>query len=273
MRFNYSSISLLHDCGIAFYNRYVKNIQTPRSISATVGTAVDSAVNANLAFKIRTGELLPESELTDIVRGKVAEQFGRDEVVINPGDAGWMASREGALQAATGMALFHHEHAAPTIAPVAVQRYWELELEGYALNGYIDIAEADCVRDLKTSYRSPDKNAAHESKQLTMYGWALGKIDGAAPSKVALDYIVRTPVRGDMRLVQLVSNRTQSDVDDLDFWVMHAVNTAKRGSFRPAIEGHWMCQKKYCGYWESCPHGRKRQSSFGGGVSDTGEAA
>lgn len=258
MRLSYSHISLLHDCGIAFENRYIKNIQTPKGLSAVVGTAVDASVNADLSEKMRTGSLLPLGDLIDIAIGRVKEQFALQNVVIQESHSGWMLSRAGAMAAAVDMAEHHHEFVAPLITPTRIQRYWETTRNGVDLCGYLDIQEDNSVRDTKTSYKSPYLNDANESKQLTMYAMAIEALDGKMPESVHLDYIVKTPARGEMKYVRLSSTRKASDLVVLDSWVGAAKKTLDTGSFKPAEWGHWMCSKKWCGYWQTCPSAQGR---------------
>ncbi len=258
MRLSYSSIDLFHNCGIAYENRYEKNLKTPSSVSLVVGQSVDAAVNADLANKRWTGELLPIRDVHDIVIGRIAEQFARDVVVFDPNAIGWMQSRDGARTAAIAMATERHLAAAPEINPTEVQRYWEIERNGHTINGYMDIQESGIIRDTKTSYRSPDPNSAHESKQLTMYSWASREIDGKLPNKVVLDFLVHTPARGDTKLVQLESTRSNQDVEELMPWIDSALESIGVKDFRPAVTGHWLCQKKFCGYWATCPHAQPR---------------
>lgn len=259
MTFFYSGISLFHDCGIAFQNRYIKRMETSRASYMAVGSAVDAAVNADLTSKMKTGSLLPEDDIRDIATGRMKEQLAQG---LTFPEMGWSSTRETAMQAAREMAIFHHREAAPNINPTSIQRFWHIDREGYSLNGYLDIEEKGKIRDTKTNYKTPNKQDANESKQLTMYAMAMNQIDGKLPESVHLDYVVRTPARNEMKLIQLESKRTADDIRYLNRWIEYFVHQVNHGIFKPAIIGHWMCQEKFCGYWDTCPYGRKRASAI-----------
>ncbi len=258
MRYHYSGLSLFNDCGLAFYYRYIENKTTPRDYSMIVGTAVDAAVNADLLSKMRTGSPLWTNDIEDIVTGRMKEQLAPGDVYARPNAKGWMSDRNSSMSAAIEMAIFYHNEVTPKLSPKYVQRYWEVTVNGATLCGYIDVQENGKVRDTKTSCKSPDSRSANDSRQLTMYAMAVWLLDGDMPESVHLDYVVRTPIRGDNKLVQLSSSRTQKDFDDLSDWISDSTSRIESGSFMPAPDGHWMCRSGWCGYYESCPSGRAR---------------
>lgn len=90
--------------------------------------------------------------------------------------------------------------------------------------------------------------------QLTTYALAKLQCDGKLPSTVALDYVVRTPKRHDMKLVQLESRRTTESLKPLMHRIMAAANIVKSGLFTPTDPESWWCSKKFCGFWETCPY-------------------
>lgn len=256
-----SGLNLLSRCGVAFENRYIKRLPSTTSPSLVIGTAVHRAQAEDLGTKMNTGALLPDSDVADIARDAAREEWALGEVRLDEQDRddGYAGTRDEAVDASVGMASFYHAAAAPKVTPVAVERGWVLDVEGAAMPiqvaGRIDLQTAEgAIRDTKTSAKSPIKSAAHESIQLTMYSLALLKHDGALPTSVGLDYVVRTPKRHDIKLVQLESTRSMEDLPPLLERVASAAKIIKAGLFTPADPSAWWCSKKFCSYWELCPY-------------------
>lgn len=252
-----SGLNLLSKCGIAFENRYIKGIKSPPSPSMVVGTAVDRAVRRNLQNKVESGKLLQLDEVQDTARDALRNEWDAG-VRLSEDDAEEVGQSKGdAIDAAVSLAGYHHHAAAPMIQPTHVAREWVLDVEGLdvQLAGEIDIQEGTrAIRDTKTSGKSPIKTAADTSLQLTTYALAVRQLDGAIPEKLALDYIVRTPKRHDLKLVQLETKRSWRDLNHLAERVYLTSRLLEQGMFTPAPTDAWWCSEKYCAYFEACKY-------------------
>lgn len=245
---------MLSKCGVAFERRYIQGEKTPASPSMIVGTAVDRAVRKNLQNKIDAGILLPGDVVSDTARDALNEQWA-EGVNASDDDAEEVGQSKGeAVDAAVSLALFHHREAAPILQPIHVARSWTMDVKGLdiQLAGEIDIQEADSIRDTKTSGKSPVKTAADVSLQLTTYALAARQFDGKIPERLMLDYVVRTPKRHELKLVQLETKRSWRDLNHLAERVYRTSTLIERGAFTPAPTDAWWCSKKYCGYFDSC---------------------
>lgn len=255
-----SGLNLLSRCGIAFENRYLLKIPEIRSTSLIVGSAVDRAVTADLREKMEAGKLLPDDSVRDAARDALKDEWHKGDITVNEEDAeeGWTSSEGDAIDAAVAMAGHHHSSAAPGILPTAVQRPFTMDVNGAAMPlqvvGTIDVEEADSIRDTKTSGKSPKKTMADESIQLTMYSLAKLQCDDVKPGKVVLDYIVRTPKRKDLKLVQLESRRTMDDLPPLMQRIAMSSRIIQAGLFTPADPSAWWCSSKFCSYHATCPY-------------------
>jgi RecB family exonuclease len=261
-----SGLNLLSKCGVAFENRVLKGLPEPRSVSLAVGSAVDRAVTLDLTSKQQTGSLLPDADVKDIARDAAVGEWERGDINLSEEDAdeGWKGSKDEAIDAAVDMAAYHHVNAAPAIQPTHVQRAWVLDIAGMGdvqLAGTIDIQEGmKSIRDTKTSAKSPNKDTAEKSLQLTTYALAVRALDGRIPDTVNLDYVVRTPKRHDMKLVQLEARRTDDDLPHLIQRIQAAAATIQSGMFTPAPVDAWWCSRKFCGYWSICPYAARPAS-------------
>lgn len=267
-----SGLNLLSRCGIAFERRYIRNEPELRSVSLAVGSAVDQAVTADLRAKIESGALLPTEQVADMARDFTVDEWARDDIRLNQEDSedGWNGSKDEAIDASVAMAVHYHRYAAPGIRPTHVQRRWALDIRGLDIQmaGTIDVQEGlDAIRDTKTSAKSPVKDAAEKSLQLTTYALAVMAHDKQLPAAVALDYVVRTPKRKDMKLVQLVSIRTEGDIYPLLNRMESASKVIESGMFSPAPADAWWCNSKFCGYWASCSFSAKPSNFAIGGAA------
>lgn len=253
-----SGMNLLTRCGVAFANRYLLHMPEPRSVSLIVGSAVDRSVSRDLTEKKDTGSLLADSDVKDIARDSTVEEWNSGDVQMSEEDKedGWTAKQGDAVDAAVDLASLHHEKNAPSIEPTHIQRAWVLDTPlGIQLAGTIDIQEGmRSIRDTKTSGKSPNKDTAALSLQLTTYAMAVNALDGGIPAKVGLDYLVRTPKRKELKLVQLESVRRPEDFQHLVNRVQIAAKIIESGIFTPAPIDSWVCSKRFCGYWETCPY-------------------
>lgn len=252
-----SGLNTLSKCGIQFEERYILGKRTPSSVSAAIGTAVDASVTTNLQEKIGSGLLLPEEQVKDIARDALLREWAASEVEESPEDAedGIEFSRDKAIDRSVTLAGFHYENLAPIIKPTHVQRAWTLDIRGLPIQlaGTIDVQEGlDSINDTKTSAKSPVKTLADNSLQLTTYALAVKAHDGQIPKAVRLDYLVMTPKRGDTKLVQLQSSRTDKDFGPLLERVYQAHRQIESGIFTPAPPDAWWCSKKFCPFFSNC---------------------
>lgn len=252
-----SGLNLLSKCGIAFERRYINGERTPTSVSAAVGIAVDRSVTEDLGNKIQSGDLLPFEQVADIARDELVRTWEKVEAQPEDTEDGIDFSRDKAIDRAVVMSTFHRSELAPRIQATHVQRAWTLDIRGLPvqLAGTIDVQEGSrSIDDTKTCAKTPAKDLADKSLQLTTYALAVKAHDGAIPDAVRLDYIVMTPKRGDVKLVQLTSRRTVEDFNPFLARVAQASRQIEAGVFTPADPNSWACSKKFCSFWDSCPY-------------------
>jgi hypothetical protein len=258
LQLHVSGLETMSMCGIRFEKRYLLGEKTPPSVRMAIGTAVDQSVNKDLESKIRTGDLLPVDAVKDCARDALVEEWAKG-VSTSQEDLseGLDASRDSAIDTSVDLAGFHRSAVAPHLTPTHVQRPWVLDIDGLDLQlaGTIDIQEGrHSIRDTKTSAKSPVKDLADKSLQLTTYCLAVRQHDGTIPELVVLDYTVRTPKRGDLKYVPLVSKRTDADIPHLIERVVQAHRMIQAGLFMPAPISAWWCSRTFCDYHQKCKY-------------------
>lgn len=254
-----SGLLQLAKCGVAFEKRYILGERSPSGVSAAIGTAVDRSITRNLQSKIDSGQLLDREEVQDIARDALLKEWRSNDIEASPEDEdeGVEFSRDTALDRSVTMAGFHYDVRAPHLNPTHVQRSWVLDIEGLPeqLAGTIDIQEGlKKITDTKTSAKSPKKDMADTSLQLTTYAVAVNAIDKGIPASVGLDYIVMTPKRGDTKFVPLDSIRSADDFPPLLNRIYQAHQQIESGIFTPASPDAWWCSRKYCAFFANCKY-------------------
>jgi len=210
-----SQLEMLGRCGEQYRQRYILGRIVPPGVSALVGRGVDRSVDANLLHKVEMKEMLPSEAVKDLAGDAVKTDWKRQGVLLTEDEKkeGTKKVKGAAVDKAIRLASLHRVTHAPKIKPISkdhIQRKFRIVINGSPrdLIGYMDIQEKDAVRDTKTSAKTPNKNIVNGSTQLTAYALAVKVIDGKAPKKVALDYLVdlKTP-----KATTLESKRTDED--------------------------------------------------------------
>lgn len=268
---NNSALTCLEECGEKFRRKILEKEPVPRTPRQARGTAVHKAATSSLLRKMETGALPSAEEARDVA----AETF----------DGEWLSgvrldeeeSAQGADRVrgdskdfAVDLAAFHVTAVAPPINPVGVERKITVQPKDSDLvvHGTIDLIDAqpagEVIRDLKTSTKSPSKDKAHKSQQLTMYGMIRAAEVGRLPASYQLDYLVRTPARQEKKHVPLETTRGPADVAALVRRINAAVEAVKRGAFVPAPPDAWQCSPRFCEFFDTCVYtaaGQRRPTS------------
>lgn len=262
-----TQLDMLSKCGEQYRRRYVDKDIIPPGVAAVVGKATDRSVNQNLEHKIATKELLPLEQVADTARD-VLNQEWQSGVVLADEEVGRGVKvvKGEAVDKAVRLSLLHAKQTAPIIEPTHVQRKWTVEITGYPMDlfGYIDVQEGtSSVRDTKTAGKTPNANAADQSDQLTGYALAVRVLDGKAPEKVVLDYLI------DNKMPVAKSFESTRDADDFAA-LLHRVEVAivalEKGVFIPARQTDWWCSARWCGYHATCRFVRQPKQFTSGEV-------
>ena len=254
-----SAFRMLVRCGMQFYWRYIEGLVIPPGISMVVGTATDVAIDTDLTAKKDTGSLRLDDEIKDMARDALNINWQKGIRLVGDELKDSQKKLKGeAVDDAVVLATMHHKELAPTMDPIAIQRFWKLELDNYPydLTGRIDIEEPDKTRDVKTSAKSPTWNEAHKSRQLTIYSLARKVTTGLGWKNLSLDYLIRTKTP---KHIVLETQREEADFQGFYRLYERAMFVIEKGAFMPNTDG-WHCSDRYCGYWDSkCPFGRRSQ--------------
>jgi hypothetical protein len=244
-------------CMVQIERRYVYKEIIPPGVAAIVGTGTHKGVDRNMAYKMQTGKLLELDAVADAARDGVNEAW-ESGVRLDDEEAsrGIKAVKGEAVDKAVRLVTVHHKEKAPTIQPIHAERPFTLEIPGYGfdLAGRIDIQEATQIRDTKTSGKTPGASVAERSVQLKAYALAVNVLDGKAPTKAFLDYLIDTS--------RPKAESFEHEPNDEDFQVvLNRIEVIARametGVFVPVEPTHWCCDPKWCGYYATCKYVRR----------------
>ena len=282
---NNSRLTRLQMCGERFRRHDIEgepDVPTPSLIrGSTIHAVAKIALRRKLGGK--PNSFLPTlEEARDLAAEDFEQRWDAQEIRLVEEDeedsAGSLAlAKAEAKDFAVALSAYHVETLAPILRPVAVERKIIVRPRDsdLTIHGTLDvitqpeptlaepIAEAlapfapspqDTIRDLKTSQKSPNKEAADRSQQLTMYAMIRAAEVGALPEALALDHLVRTPKRGEMKAITQVTARDAEDIKALVARINAAVEAVNRGVFIPADPASWWCSKKWCSYHNTCPY-------------------
>lgn len=279
-----TQLGMLEKCGVQYQFRYLDKLKAkPPGANLHVGRGVHHAVELDLTEKMANAVLLPTEQIVDLARDGTLASMEESGLSLEEHDT--IAVAKGfAVDKAVRLAQLHHAELAPELQPVAVERKFRVELKGYPydLVGVIDVEEerewthgdaggiVRVVRDTKTSAKSPAKDAADTSSQLTFYAAGKLALDGVLPDKLVLDTLVDLKRGPEIRYSE--TTRDMADVQMLLRRVERATQVIQAGAFMPANPAtDWYCSAKWCGYHSQCPFASAPKSVSMGGESKTTE--
>jgi hypothetical protein len=259
-----SALNLLATCGEAFRRRYVEGERFPSSPRQLRGRAVHHV--AQTAYtRVLHAEALPTAEEAHDLAATRFESDWSEGVQLEPDEqvAGEQFTKGESLDFAVDLAGFHVTRVAPTVQPVAVEEAMTAQLpeSDVLVHGIIDLIaltpSGEVIRDVKTSEKSPNVNAADNSLQLTVYSALYQAEMGHLPLSLQLDYLTRSPVRKTKGFIPLVTRRDNEDLKVLGARVQAAVSVADAGRYLPAAPDSWACSAKFCSFHSTCKYVRR----------------
>jgi hypothetical protein len=259
-----SALTTLQMCGERFRRRYIEREYVPPSAKQVRGTVVHRVAREAYQRRLKNVDLPSVTEAKDLAATAFEKQW-QGGILLAPDEAvdGLAHAKARAKDFAVDLSGYHVERVAPGITPRAVERRIvvrprdaDIEIHG-TIDLVATVPEGEVIRDLKTTEKAPFANAAETSQQLTMYAMVRQAEMGTVPHALALDYLVRTPLRNEMSHKPLTTTRSAEDIGALVRRINTAVAAVARGVFVPANPDSWWCSANYCEFYDSCPYVRR----------------
>jgi len=275
---HFSHISRLTLCGEAFRRIYLCGDRSMPGVGLIVGSSVHDVVEKDLKFKGATKELMKDDAVKDAARDAFVSEWESHPILFDDDERekGIEKVKGESLDMTVTLASLHHTCAAPHLwidSPDDVERLFVIDTSarGYDFDiaGKIDVTERgvkgdsetgamlSAIRDTKTKKTSPPADIADCSEQLTIYAMAHAILEGAPPSSVHFDYLIKTKTP-QCKFFQ--STRTNDDFKMFLRRFERYVETIQKGIFLPADASSWVCSKRFCGFAHdgSCPYFRRK---------------
>ena len=272
LEWNNSNLTTLQGCGERYRRRVIEREPEPPTPSMIRGTVVHRVAKAALRRKIGRGnDALPtDEEARDLAATWFDGEWGKQEVRLVVGDDEDGATAMAQAKAETKddaihLAAYHLTAVASVVRPVAVERKIVVRPKDsdLTIHGTLDVVTEgetvtlEDIRDLKSGKKSPGRDMADKSQQLTVYGLIRWAEKGQMVGALKLDHLYRTPANKTLKHVEQTTTRDAADFAAVVARINTAVEAVKRGVFVPADPSSWWCSEKWCGYWTSCPYVRR----------------
>jgi hypothetical protein len=141
----------------------------------------------------------------------------------------------------------------PKIQPFMVEQEIDVPLENveFSIRCRVDVVDIQSgIHDTKTSSKTPALDLAEDDFQLTSYDIAHRHILGIPPTKLYLDYLVRSKIP---KVVPLESDpRTDKQIDEALKEFSQVARAIRDGAFYRCSPRNWGCSPKFCGFWPLC---------------------
>jgi len=284
-----SHLQMLYRCGEKFRRVVLESEREPSTTPLIVGTATHTTVARNLNNKIDHGFLLPREAIKDYTRDDFIRSWNETSVILNDDERsdGLQKTKDKLQDQTIQLVTEHHYSIAPKISPIAVERKWVLEAQGYDYDmaGMIDVDEEKTIipegeeqprivtgiRDTKTRKTNLGQGEVDTSEQYTFYALAKYILDGKMPDYVAQDNLIKPTKTQPAKAISYYSKRDKNDFTVLYRRFDQATKIIKAGAFTPANPSDWWCSKQFCGFAAdgSCPYfNSKRTTNKGGNKND-----
>ena len=254
--FSHTALQTYAKCPEQWRRRYVEGHKIAPGFSFVRGRAAHEGHAHDLRHKREHGRRASVEELLDITGDAVkAELSGELTVTEEERQEGIAAIKKRTLEQSRQAVKMLNATVTPILEPKDVERKHTMRLQnlpGFEVVMYPDLVTHGSleVHDLKVVSKSPSKDAAETSTQLTLYSLGVQAVNQAPSQEQQLTHVVMT--RNPKIVVQRVQN-TAEDQRRVVNRAAHIIKSIQAGSFPPAPEGAWWCSRRWCGYYDTCP--------------------
>lgn len=289
-RWSNSSLTCAQQCGERFRRRYLEGEWQLPNVNMLRGSATHEAARVGHRRQIEVGvqlrakpkrpkrpSLIKQQNLalpsSEEIRDIAADDFDgriekdRDDLQFQQEEqlkGGKLDATEKKLAIGEAKdfvvkaATIYNGEVAPLVNPVGVEHSITATLKsaGFTIKGIVDLIDewddGEHILDLKTSKKSPNKNAAAESQALSLYGVLRKAETGKSPILYRLRHLVKTPKATEVKVVETSAKRTDEQLDSVLYRLGTVVDCVERGIFMPADPMAWWCGPTWCEFWKTC---------------------
>lgn len=253
-----SQLGMFERCGEQYRRRYLEKEIIPPGIAQVRGSGVHGGARENFRQKKETHEDLSKKDIIEISVAEFERVVSKQGVFLTQEEEsiGYNKVIGETKDSVVRLADLFSTEVAPEYQPIYVEESHRLVIPDspYDLLAVMDLADdLDRVADLKTGAKSKTQKEADTSEQLTFYALVFKALTRRLPTEVRLETLVdtKTPKRQ-----PLVSMRDQQDLEILVAHVDTMIKALAKEVFIPAQPNSWVCDPRYCGYFNTCKYVR-----------------
>ena len=281
-----SKLYVIQQCGERYRRREIEKDLRPRRTPLVRGTVVHETIRpmvrrrledgarqlgtsvehlgAQLTLSVAdrhvllSGALPTVEEVRDTAATAFAKEWIPDGIDFDEDEQSEGAAKVGdrIKDTAIDLATLYRTHVAPTLAPKGVEYRVTVRPKDsdLVIKGTIDLLAdegGDFITDVKSSEKSPDRHAAEDSQQLSLYSLIRYAQTKTIPAGLRLDYLVRTPAKHELKHVPLTTTRDREDMATIVERLNRATEAVQKGVFLGADPSAWWCRS--CEYRGDCP--------------------
>lgn len=244
---HFSHISSMFNCGEKFRRKYVERDRESPGTGLVVGGVSHEVIEQNMKFKIAQRKLLPIETCREIAKIEFEKRWIGVHFTAKEIDNGAEVTKSECFSKTLELVDLFYNELAPTIQPKMVEQPWRLELRNspFDLAGTFDLVTTDDeLLDFKHVGKSPGKNEANASDQLTFYSLAYMATYGVIPNCRLISLVKSKKVK----VVDQPTARTTDDFAVLRRRIEMAYKAISTGVFLPAPQNSWQCSTSFCSF-------------------------
>lgn len=241
-----SQVTQYYMCGWRYYQTYVLGKRSPGSVATATGRSVHKIIEDTLTKKMEGESLRSLEEAFDEATTVVEADFSELESLEDP-DTGEQKPVGHWLDKVRNVYKLWHQVRAPEIVPLAVEKSFQVSVNGVPTKGVIDLIDASTggaeVIDTKVTKRKKPERDAENSLQLALYA----NVEGC-PS-VGYDNLVKGKVPKFHKVRTVLSPEAVNWSGEL---IRDAAEGISAGVFPKTNPDNWYCSEKFCPHWSDC---------------------
>jgi len=247
-----------------WYLRYVEGLKIPPGIALVLGKSFHEAKAFNGGQKVSSCEDLPFNVVVDYFSSQFDKNIamgimwnpeeierGREKVQGENKDSGCSVTK------------LYMTELSPQTQPITVETELSIKFEGdfpeikcildEISYERTDTEKTKCIRETKTTGKTPNQDTADTSLQLTTYNIAYQQENKHEP-RLFYDALVKTKTP---KVVTLPTTRGEQQTRQFLERVMACLKLIKHDVYMPTPPESWWCSARFCGYFgDQCKYTR-----------------
>ena len=223
---------------------YINKMRPPVTSSLLLGRSFHKAIETANRAKLEDGEIMAIEDVQDTF----SDAWEREKTKVE-----WEEGEDQGQLKDSGLAMTSHyyQEVGQNLRPKLIEQGTTVDIEGVPVKVVIDLVERDGkIRDFKTAKRTPAKDEADRSIQLSTYAMAYREMTGERESGAQLDYTVN--LKSGPKITHLETMIDDNRIERTKALIKGVAQAISSGMFYPVEEG-FSCS--FCPFRDLCKGG------------------